>query len=63
MPRIVRVDELPTRTSGKVDRDALPWPPPGGTDTEGTPELGGTARWLAGLWQDLLGATVTGSGA
>src|ERR1700677_2369797 len=63
VPRVVRVDELPTRTSGKVDRDALPWPPPGGTDTEGTPELGGTARWLAGLWQDLLGATVTGSEA
>jgi non-ribosomal peptide synthetase-like protein len=60
VPRLVRVDELPTRTSGKVDRDALPWPPPGGSDTERTPELSGTARWLAGLWQDLLGATVTG---
>jgi len=60
VPRLVRVDELPTRTSGKVDRDALPWPPPGGADTEGTLELSGTARWLAGLWQDLLGATVTG---
>jgi non-ribosomal peptide synthetase-like protein len=60
VPRLVRVDELPTRTSGKVDRDALPWPPPGGADTERTPELSGTARWLAELWQDLLGATVTG---
>ncbi len=60
VPRLVRVDELPTRTSGKVDRDALPWPPPGGADTEGTLELSGTAGWLAGLWQDLLGATVTG---
>ena len=29
VPRLVLVDELPTRTSGKVDRDALPWPPPG----------------------------------
>ena len=26
VPRLVLVDELPTRTSGKVDRDALPWP-------------------------------------
>ncbi len=60
VPRLVRLDELPTRTSGKVDRDALPWPPPGGGDVERTPELSGTARWLAGLWQDLLGATVTG---
>ena len=34
VPRLVRVDELPTRTSGKVDRDALPWPPPGGADPE-----------------------------
>lgn len=28
VPRLVRVDELPVRTSGKCDRDALPWPPP-----------------------------------
>ena len=28
VPRIVVVAELPTRTSGKVDRDALPWPLP-----------------------------------
>ena len=32
VPRLVLVDELPTRTSGKVDRDALPWPPPGEPD-------------------------------
>ena len=52
VPRLVLVDELPTRTSGKVDRDALPWPPPGGADAERTPDLGGTAGWLAGLWRD-----------
>ena len=28
VPRLRRVDTLPTRTSGKVDRDALPWPLP-----------------------------------
>ena len=28
VPRLVVVDDIPTRTSGKVDRDALPWPPP-----------------------------------
>ncbi|WP_293002155.1 Pls/PosA family non-ribosomal peptide synthetase [Mycobacterium sp.] len=59
VPRLVRVDELPTRTSGKVDRDALPWPPPGG-DAEQTADLFGTASWLAGLWRELLGAAVDG---
>ena len=63
VPRIVRVEELPTRTSGKVDRDALPWPPPGGADTERTPDLSGTADWLAGLWRELLAAAVEGQEA
>jgi acetyltransferase-like isoleucine patch superfamily enzyme len=60
LPRLIRVDELPTRTSGKVDRDALPWPPPGGIDSEEAAKLGGTTGWLAGLWRDLLGAAVDG---
>jgi non-ribosomal peptide synthetase-like protein len=60
VPRLVRVEELPTRTSGKVDRDALPWPPPGGADSEEAANLGGTTGWLAGLWRDLLGAAVDG---
>jgi non-ribosomal peptide synthetase-like protein len=59
MPRLVLVDELPTRTSGKVDRDALPWPPPGETEEE-APEFGGTMGWLAGLWRDVLAAPVDG---
>ncbi len=59
VPRLVLVDELPTRTSGKVDRDALPWPPPGG-DNEQASDLSGTASWLATLWRDLLGAAVDG---
>ncbi len=58
VPRLVVVDELPTRTSGKVDRDALPWPV--GTDEEAAPELDGTLGWLAGLWRDVLGAPVGG---
>jgi acyl-CoA synthetase (AMP-forming)/AMP-acid ligase II len=28
VPRVVVLDSLPTRTSGKIDRAALPWPPP-----------------------------------
>ncbi|RUP03137.1 MAG: amino acid adenylation domain-containing protein [Mycobacterium sp.] len=63
VPRLVLIEELPTRTSGKVDRDALPWPPPGSTDAEETPDLAGTAGRLAEMWRDLLGATVTGQEA
>ncbi|MGY4709759.1 Pls/PosA family non-ribosomal peptide synthetase [Mycolicibacterium sp. CBM1] len=58
VPRLVLLDELPTRTSGKVDRNALPWPPPGYQESE--PDLGGTMGWLAGLWRDVLGAVVDG---
>ena len=59
VPRLVLVDELPTRTSGKVDRDALPWPPPGDVPDVGS-QLGGTMGWLAAQWQDILGAVVDG---
>ena len=59
VPRLVRVEELPTRTSGKVDRDALPWPLPAAGDEEAR-SLAGTMGWLAGLWQEVLGATVDG---
>ncbi len=58
VPRLVVVDELPTRTSGKVDRDALPWP--AGAGQEATPDLGGTLGWLAGLWRDVLAAQIDG---
>ncbi|NVN51084.1 Pls/PosA family non-ribosomal peptide synthetase [Mycolicibacterium hippocampi] len=58
VPRLVVVDELPTRTSGKVDRDALPWPV--GPAADDAPEFGGTLGWLAGHWRDVLGAPVDG---
>lgn len=59
VPRLVLLDELPTRTSGKVDRDALPWPVLGHDEDESA-ELGGTMGWLAGLWRDVLAAPVDG---
>ena len=60
VPRLARVDELPTKTSGKIDRDALPWPLPGlASVPQG--ELAGTARWIQELWAEMLGAVV-GSG-
>ncbi len=55
VPRLAVVDELPTRTSGKVDRDALPWPLPNAEDDDDN-ELTGTALWVAGLWDAILGA-------
>ncbi|MGH3582011.1 MAG: non-ribosomal peptide synthetase, partial [Mycobacterium sp.] len=58
VPRLVLLDELPTKTSGKVDRDALPWPL-ADDDSDG-PELAGTTGWLAGLWRDVLAAPVGG---
>ncbi|MET0896967.1 MAG: Pls/PosA family non-ribosomal peptide synthetase, partial [Mycobacterium sp.] len=60
VPRLVLLDELPTRTSGKVDRNALPWPPPGLDPDDDSPDLGGTMGWLAGLWRDVLGAQIDG---
>lgn len=59
VPRLALVDELPTRVSGKVDRDALPWPLPG-ADVDGgdAADLTATEQWLADTWTSVLGATV-----
>lgn len=57
VPRLAVVAELPTRTSGKVDRDALPWPLP--KAPEDNPGLTPTEQWVAGLWDSILGAEVS----
>nr|WP_246372075.1 Pls/PosA family non-ribosomal peptide synthetase [Gordonia humi] len=64
VPRLVLMEELPTRTSGKVDRDALPWPIPG-TDTgdDDASDLTGTQAWLAEQWSEVLGVSVTSATA
>ncbi len=57
VPRIIVLDSLPTRTSGKVDRAALPWPPPLASavrDDYAAPAAG-TERELAGLLAGMLG--------
>lgn len=54
VPRLAVVDTLATKTSGKIDRDALPWPLPSAESTG----LTGTAGWLQQIWSDVLGATV-----
>ncbi|BDZ42222.1 hypothetical protein GCM10025865_15210 [Paraoerskovia sediminicola] len=66
VPLLAVVDEIPTKTSGKVDRDTLPWPlPPGAQATvepTGDPDaapLTETETWVAGVWGAVLGTTPT----
>ena len=53
IPVLAVMDELPVRTSGKVDKAALPWPLAGAADDESS--LSGTAAWLAEQWAAVLG--------
>ena len=55
VPRIAVVEELPVRTSGKVDRNALPWPLPGVEEPVEAAELTVAEDWLAERWATLLG--------
>jgi non-ribosomal peptide synthetase-like protein len=60
VPRLAVVETLPSRTSGKVDRAALPWPLPiAGADNHPI-ELHGTQKWLAGQWAKVLGTAPDG---
>ena len=54
VPRLVRVETLPTRTSGKIDRDALPWPMAVVGGEPAKPLVGTQAR-IQALWSDILG--------
>ncbi|MEU3711062.1 Pls/PosA family non-ribosomal peptide synthetase [Streptomyces catenulae] len=65
VPVLTLVERLPTRTSGKVDRAALPWPLPHQRSDEQPdegPVLTGTAGWVAGCWRELLGVPVAADG-
>ncbi|GAB3678854.1 Pls/PosA family non-ribosomal peptide synthetase [Saccharopolyspora tripterygii] len=57
VPLLATVEDLPTRTSGKVDRAALPWPLPTATSGESS-ELTATESWLAEGWAEILGVEV-----
>jgi non-ribosomal peptide synthetase-like protein len=59
VPLLAVVDDLPTRTSGKVDRAALPWP----LSTVDTGELSATETWLAEGWAEILGVSPGDPGA
>ncbi|ULR49521.1 Pls/PosA family non-ribosomal peptide synthetase [Streptomyces deccanensis] len=62
VPLLAPVAELPTRTSGKVDRNALPWPLADLETAGPTEELYGTEAWLAEQWAEVLGIPVGGAG-
>ena len=59
VPRLAPVASLPTRTSGKIDRDALPWPLPTLGRAEGAPglTLDGTQQRIRDLWAEIIGAS------
>ena len=65
VPLLAPVDDIPTRTSGKVDRDALPWPLASVPSAGDAPpaDLSGTAAWVAGLWARVLGTAAGGRDA
>ncbi|WP_410661054.1 Pls/PosA family non-ribosomal peptide synthetase [Amycolatopsis sp. lyj-112] len=56
VPLLALVGELPTRTSGKVDRNALPWPL--STVDAAKAGLSPTESWLAEGWAEILGVAV-----
>jgi len=60
VPTLAVLDSLPSRVSGKVDRDALPWPLPGLQVDATAHGLTGTQAWLADQWAAILGASVGG---
>jgi non-ribosomal peptide synthetase-like protein len=62
VPRLAVVDTIPARTSGKVDRDALPWPLPSVTEDDPV-ELHGTQRRLGEAWTEVLGSAPAGPSA
>jgi non-ribosomal peptide synthetase-like protein len=61
VPALAVVDTLPTRTSGKVDRNALPWPLSHLQANAAPHNLTGTAGWLADQWAAVLGTAVGGA--
>ena len=63
VPLLTQVDELPVRTSGKVDRHALPWPLPALERSGGAEQLYGTEAWLAEQWTQVLGVPVASAKA
>lgn len=61
VPLLTTVASLPTKTSGKVDRHALPWPLAGAAaaqESDAPLNLPDDARWVVEQWEAVLGSTV-----
>ena len=68
VPLLAVVDDIPTRTSGKVDRDALPWPldvarRAGRRGRRARSPARARRCWLAGLWARVLGTSASDADA
>lgn len=60
IPLLTLTDTLPTKTSGKVDRSALPWPLQQMNDGDDSPlRLDPPDAWIAERWSQVLGAPLT----
>ncbi|ABY22519.1 non-ribosomal peptide synthetase [Renibacterium salmoninarum ATCC 33209] len=57
IPLLTVVETLPTKTSGKVDRNALPWPllGSGSGDNVADLELEPDSQWILDQWNSILG--------
>ncbi|WP_233548796.1 Pls/PosA family non-ribosomal peptide synthetase [Galactobacter valiniphilus] len=62
VPLLAQLDSLPTKTSGKVDRAALPWPLPGAQaeDDGALAALGEDAGFIARSFSAVLGGALGG---
>jgi non-ribosomal peptide synthetase-like protein len=61
IPMLTVVESLPTKTSGKVNRHALPWPleGAGAADAAAAPlNLPDDAQWIVDQWRAVLGSNV-----
>lgn len=63
VPRLHVMAELPTRASGKVDAEALPWPLPAAAGEPAAADLDPVAAWLSGIWAEVLSVPPPGADA